>query len=192
VIENILNKIDHLIIGGGMAFTFILAKGGKVGGSLVEKDKTNLALGILEKAKEKNVRVHLPVDTVIADSFSEYASITDSPADNIPQGWMGLDVGPKTSGIFTEVISRSKTILWNGPVGVFEMGAFQKGTKNIGAAIAEATENGAFSLVGGGDSVAAAKQFGLFDRMSYVSTGGGAMLEMLEGKDLPGISALLK
>lgn len=191
IIENILDKIDNLIIGGGMAFTFIKAQGGKIGSSLVEEDKQDLALEILEKAKKKNVAVHLPVDAVIADSFSENANTKLSMANNIPDGWMGLDVGPETNKNFEEVLDKSKTILWNGPVGVFEMEKFAEGTKILGKNIAKATENGAFSLVGGGDSVAAVQKFDLSDKVSYVSTGGGAMLEMLEGKTLPGIKALM-
>jgi len=192
IIENILDKIDHLIIGGGMAFTFVKAKGGNIGSSLVEDDKQELALEILKKAEKKNVAVHLPVDAVIADSFSEFASTDVSPIDAIPEGWMGLDAGERSNAIFKEVILKSKTILWNGPVGVFEMEKFAHGTISLGNAIAEATKNGAFSLVGGGDSVAAVKQFNLSDKVSYVSTGGGAMLEMLEGKSLPGIEAIEK
>lgn len=192
IIENILDKIDHLIIGGGMAFTFIKAQGGKIGSSLVEDDKQKLALEILEMAKKKNVQVHLPVDAVIADNFSNSANTKSIDINAIPDGWMGLDVGPKTNTIFAEVIAQSKTILWNGPVGVFEMEKFAEGTKRLGLSIAKATENGAFSLVGGGDSVAAVHQFNLTKRVSYVSTGGGAMLEMLEGKTLPGIKALLE
>jgi phosphoglycerate kinase len=191
IIENILDKIDHLIIGGGMAFTFIKAQGGKIGSSLVEDDKQNLALEILEEAKKKNVSVHLPVDAVIADAFSDSANTQISAVDNIPEGWMGLDAGPKTNEIFADVIANSKTILWNGPVGVFEMEKFAEGTKILGQNIARASQNGAFSLVGGGDSVAAVQKFNLADKVSYVSTGGGAMLEMLEGKTLPGIKALL-
>lgn len=190
IIENILDKIDHLIIGGGMAFTFIKAQGGKIGSSLVEDDKQELALEILKMAKEKGVAVHLPIDAVIADSFSESANTKISAVDSIPEGWMGLDVGPKTTEIFADVLSKSKTILWNGPVGVFEMEKFAEGTKQLGQNIAKATQNGAFSLVGGGDSVAAVQKFNLSDKVSYVSTGGGAMLEMLEGKTLPGIKAL--
>ncbi|CAM3341321.1 phosphoglycerate kinase [Aequorivita lipolytica] len=192
IIENILDKIDHLIIGGGMAFTFIKAQGGKIGDSLVEDDKQNLALEILEIAKNKGVAVHLPVDAIIADSFAETANTQISPVNNIPDGWMGLDVGPRTNEIFADVLAESKTILWNGPVGVFEMEKFAEGTKILGKNIAKATENGAFSLVGGGDSVAAVQKFKLADKVSYVSTGGGAMLEMLEGKTLPGIKALLE
>jgi phosphoglycerate kinase len=191
IIENILDKIDHLIIGGGMAFTFIKAQGGKIGNSLVEDDKQDLALEILKMAKDKGVAVHLPVDAIIADSFSETANTQVSDINSIPDGWMGLDAGPKTNEIFAEVLSNSKTILWNGPVGVFEMDKFAEGTKILGQNIAKATENGAFSLVGGGDSVAAVQKFNLTEKVSYVSTGGGAMLEMLEGKTLPGIKALL-
>ena len=191
IIENILDKIDHLIIGGGMAFTFVKAQGGKVGSSLVEDDKLELALEILEEAKKKNVEVHLPVDAIIADSFSNTANTKTEAVDVIPSGWMGLDVGPKTNELFGKVIAASKTILWNGPVGVFEMESFAEGTKTLGKNIAMATANGAFSLVGGGDSVAAVQQFNLSKKVSYVSTGGGAMLEMLEGKTLPGIKALL-
>jgi phosphoglycerate kinase len=190
IIENILDKIDNLIIGGGMAFTFVKAKGGEIGSSLVEDDKLELALEILEKAKEKGVQVHLPVDAIVADSFSEFASTDIDSIDNIPEGWMGLDTGPKTNEIFTKVLLDSKTILWNGPVGVFEMEKFASGTISIGNSIAKATSQGAFSLVGGGDSVAAVKKFNLEDKVSYVSTGGGAMLEMLEGKTLPGIKAI--
>ncbi|WP_373057238.1 phosphoglycerate kinase [Zunongwangia sp. H14] len=192
VIENILDKIDHLIIGGGMTYTFIKAQGGNIGASLVEEDKQKLALEILEKAKQKGVQIHLPVDSVIADSFSEQASTQIEKVDQIPAGWMGLDVGPETLRNFSKVISESKIILWNGPLGVFEMDTFANGTIEIGKAIADATAKGAFSLVGGGDSVAAVKKFGLEDKVSYVSTGGGAMLEMLEGKSLPGIEAIGK
>lgn len=191
VIENILDKIDHLIIGGGMTYTFTKAQGGKIGNSLVEDDKQELALQILKSAKEKGVKVHLPIDSVVADSFSEDANTKIVPVDEIPDGWMGLDIGPETVKKYGEVLEDSKTILWNGPMGVFEMQAFSKGTIAIGEYIVSATQNnGAFSLVGGGDSVAAVKQFGIEDRVSYVSTGGGAMLEMLEGKSLPGIEAL--
>lgn len=190
IIENILGKIDHLIIGGGMAFTFIKAQGGKIGDSLVEDDKQELALQILKMAEEKNVKVHLPIDSIVADKFSNDAKTTVKNINAIESGWMGLDVGPKTNELFEQVIGNSKTILWNGPVGVFEMEKFSNGTKSLGKAVAKATDNGAFSLVGGGDSVAAVKQFGLAEKVSYVSTGGGAMLEMLEGKTLPGIAAL--
>ena len=191
VIENILDKIDHLIIGGGMAFTFIKAQGGNIGNSLVEDDKQALALQILKLAEEKAVEIHLPVDVIAADQFSEKANTQISPITQIPDGWMGLDSGPQSNSNFADVISKSKTILWNGPVGVFEMELFSKGTISLGNAIASATEQGAFSLVGGGDSVAAVKQFNLSKKVSYVSTGGGAMLEMLEGKILPGIQAIL-
>lgn len=191
VIENILDKVDHIIIGGGMTFTFIKAQGGKIGNSLVEDDKMNMALEILEKAKAKNVQVHLPVDAVIADSFSNDANTQEVAVDQIPDGWMGLDAGAQTLANFDEVVNQCKTILWNGPLGVFEMESFAKGTIGLGHAIDKATQNGAFSLVGGGDSVAAVKQFGFADKVSYVSTGGGAMLETLEGKTLPGINAIL-
>ena len=190
VIENILPKIDHLIIGGGMTFTFIKAQGGNVGNSLVEEDKMELALQILEKAKAENVQIHLPEDAIIADNFSADANTKTAKIDQIPEGWMGLDVGPGTTETFHETILKSKTILWNGPLGVFEMSPFSKGTVALGKSIAEATKNGAFSLVGGGDSVAAVKKFGFENEVSYVSTGGGAMLEMLEGKSLPGIEAI--
>ncbi|WP_407277149.1 phosphoglycerate kinase [Tenacibaculum maritimum] len=192
VIENILDKVDHIIVGGGMTFTFIKALGGKIGSSLVEDDKLALALEILELAKEKNTQIHLPVDAVIADAFSNEASTKEVDTNTIPDGWMGLDCGAQTSVNFAEIIEQSKTILWNGPLGVFEMENFAKGTISLGDAIAKATEKGAFSLVGGGDSVAAVKQFGFGNKVSYVSTGGGAMLEMLEGKTLPGIEAILK
>lgn len=190
IIESMLDKIDQLIIGGGMAFTFIKAKGGKIGNSLVEEDKQDLALEILKVAEQKGVQVHLPVDSIVADTFSSSANTRVEAIDTISEGWMGLDVGPKTNELFGEVIANSRTILWNGPVGVFEMEKFATGTKELGLHIAKATEKGAFSLVGGGDSVSAVKQFNLTDKVSYVSTGGGAMLEMLEGKTLPGIKAL--
>lgn len=191
IIENILDKVDHVIIGGGMTFTFIKALGGQIGNSLVEDDYLALAKTILEKAKAKGVEIHLPVDALIADNFSNDANTQLVDTSKIPDGWMGLDVGPETSAKFAEVLAKSKTILWNGPLGVFELEQFSKGTIALGNAIVAATENGAFSLVGGGDSVAAAKQFGLSEKVSYVSTGGGAMLESLEGKVLPGIAAIL-
>lgn len=191
VIENILDKIDHMIIGGGMTFTFIKALGGKIGDSICEDDKMDLALEILKKAKEKNVEIHLPVDVVAANAFSNDAETKITDVKNIPDGWQGLDAGPKSLEDFKKVILNSKTILWNGPLGVFEMEKFSHGTIALGEFIAEATQKGAFSLVGGGDSVAAVKQFGLEPKMSYVSTGGGAMLEMLEGKSLPGIDAII-
>ena len=191
VIENILDKVDHMIIGGGMTFTFVKALGGKIGDSICEDDKQELALEILKLAKEKGVQIHIPVDVVAADAFSNDANTQIVDVKNIPDGWQGLDAGPKSLENFKKVILESKTILWNGPLGVFELPKFANGTIELGNFIAESTENGAFSLVGGGDSVAAVKQFGLEDKMSYVSTGGGAMLEMLEGKTLPGISAIL-
>jgi phosphoglycerate kinase len=190
VIENILDKVDHIIIGGGMSFTFIKAQGGNIGNSLCEDDKMDLALEILDKAAAKGVKIHLPLDMVIADNFSNDAKTQIAPGDSIPDGWMGLDIGPKTEIAYSFIIMQSKTILWNGPMGVFEMPKFAKGTIELGHAIIDATTDGAFSLVGGGDSVAAVKQFGFADRVSYVSTGGGAMLEMLEGKILPGVAAI--
>ena len=192
VIENILDKVDHMIIGGGMTFTFIKALGGKIGNSICEDDKQELALQILHLAKQKNVHIHIPVDVVAANAFSNDAETQIVDVREIPDGWQGLDAGPKSLENFRNVIMNSKTILWNGPLGVFEMESFAKGTIALGNFIAESTANGAFSLVGGGDSVAAVKQFGLEDKMSYVSTGGGAMLEMLEGKVLPGIAAILE
>jgi phosphoglycerate kinase len=191
VIENILDKVDHMIIGGGMTFTFVKALGGKIGNSLCEDDKMELALEILRLAKEKNVQIHLPVDVVAANAFSNEAETQIIDINTIPDGWQGLDAGPRSLESIKEVILASKTILWNGPLGVFEMSNFANGTIQLGEFIAEATQNGAFSLVGGGDSVSAVKQFGFEDKMSYVSTGGGAMLEMLEGRVLPGIAAIL-
>jgi phosphoglycerate kinase len=191
IIENLLPKVDHLIIGGGMAYTFSRALGGETGKSMVEEDLLDTARTIITKAKEQNVQIHLPVDSVNASEFSNEATVEISPMNAIGSEWMGLDVGPETQKLFREVILQSKVILWNGPVGVFEMSRFAAGTMALGEAIVEATEKGAFSLVGGGDSVAAAKQFGMADKVSYVSTGGGAMLEYLEGKSLPGIEAVL-
>ena len=191
VIENILDKVDHMIIGGGMTFTFIKALGGKIGNSICEEDKLELALDILKAAKEKNVQIHLPVDVVVANAFSNEAQTQVIDVDKIPDGWQGLDVGPKSLETIQKVILESKTILWNGPLGVFELSNFANGTIELGNFIAEATRKGAFSLVGGGDSVAAVKQFGFEPKMSYVSTGGGAMLEMLEGRTLPGIAAVI-
>lgn len=191
IIENILDKVDHMIIGGGMTFTFVKAMGGKIGDSICEDDKLALALDILKKAKEKGVQIHLPVDVVAANEFSNDAETQIIDVTAIPDGWQGLDAGPKTLELFKQVLLDSKTILWNGPIGVFEMEKFAHGTISLGEYIAESTKNGAFSLVGGGDSVAAVKQFGLESKMSYVSTGGGAMLEMLEGRTLPGIAAIL-
>nr|WP_297784332.1 phosphoglycerate kinase [uncultured Allomuricauda sp.] len=191
IIENILDKVDNLIIGGGMTYTFVKAKGGKVGDSICEDDKMELALDILKQAEAKNVKVFLPVDVLAANDFDNDADTQFVDVDKIPDGWQGLDAGPKTLEIFKQAILASKTILWNGPVGVFEMENFAKGTIAVGNYIDEATQSGAFSLVGGGDSVAAVKQFGFEDKVSYVSTGGGAMLESLEGKTLPGIAAIL-
>jgi len=190
VIENILDKVDHLIIGGGMTFTFVKALGGSVGDSICEDDKMELALEILEKAAAKNVQIHLPVDVLAADDFSNDANTQIVDVTQIPDGWQGLDAGPKSQVIFDGVVNSCKTILWNGPLGVFELETFSKGTITLGNSIDKATQNGAFSLVGGGDSVAAVKQFGFADKVSYVSTGGGAMLETLEGKTLPGINAI--
>lgn len=192
VIENILDKVDHMIIGGGMTFTFVKAQGGRIGNSICEDDKQELALEILKLAKEKGVQIHMPVDVVAANAFSNDAETQIVAVDKIPDGWQGLDAGPKSLENFKKVILESKTILWNGPLGVFEMENYANGTIELGKYIAEATEKGAFSLVGGGDSVSAVKQFGLENKMSYVSTGGGAMLEMLEGKTLPGIVAILE
>jgi phosphoglycerate kinase len=191
VIENILDKVDHLIVGGGMTYTFVKAQGGSIGNSICEDDKMALALEILEKAKAKNVEVHIPVDVIAADDFDNNANTQVVDVNQIPDGWQGLDAGPKTLEHFDKVVNQSKTILWNGPLGVFEMESFAKGTIALGHSIDKATQNGAFSLVGGGDSVAAVKQFGFADKVSYVSTGGGAMLETLEGKTLPGIHAIL-
>lgn len=192
VIENILSKVDNLIIGGGMAFTFIKAQGGQIGNSIVEDDKLQLALEILQKADQQGVKVYLPVDTIIADAFSNDANTKEVNINEIPDGWQGLDVGHQSANIFNDVILSSKTILWNGPVGVFELPNFANGTKKLGDSIAEATKLGAFSLVGGGDSVAFVKQNGYVDKVSYVSTGGGAMLESLEGLELPGVAAINK
>lgn len=190
IIENILPAIDNLIIGGGMSFTFIRALGGHIGNSLLEEDKLTLALEILEKAKAQNVKVFLPTDAVIADEFSNDADRREVDIYDIPEGWMGMDAGSKSRVLFHDVIMNSRTILWNGPIGVFEMPNFAAGTIALGDSIAESTELGAFSLVGGGDSVAFVKQFGYDDKVSYVSTGGGAMLESLEGKELPGVKAI--
>lgn len=192
IIENILPAIDNLIIGGGMSFTFIKALGGKIGKSIVEDDKLSLALEILEKAKQHNVEVYLPTDVVIADDFNNEANRKECSIMEIPEDWQGLDAGPKSREIFNDVLLNSKTILWNGPIGVFEMSNFAAGTIALGESIAEATKLGAFSLVGGGDSVAFVKQFGYSDKVSYVSTGGGAMLESLEGLELPGVAAINK
>ena len=192
IIENILPAVDNLIIGGGMSFTFIKALGGKIGKSIVEDDKLSLALEILEKAKQHNVEVYLPTDVVIADDFNNEANRKECSIMEIPEDWQGLDAGPRSREIFNDVLLNSKTILWNGPIGVFEMSNFAAGTIALGDSIAEATKLGAFSLVGGGDSVAFVKQFGYSDKVSYVSTGGGAMLESLEGLELPGVAAINK
>ncbi|MBO9572617.1 MAG: phosphoglycerate kinase, partial [Chitinophagaceae bacterium] len=192
LIENLLERANHIIIGGGMAYTFFKAQGGKTGNSLVEEDRLQTAKELLEKAKAKNVKIHLPVDSITADKFDANANTGEADNNNIPDGWMGLDIGPKAIKEFKEVILQSKTILWNGPMGVFEMEKFSKGTKAVAKAIAEATQRGAYSLIGGGDSVAAINQFGYADKVSYVSTGGGAMLEFFEGKELPGIAAINK
>lgn len=190
IIESLMNRVDNLIIGGGMAYTFIKAQGGSIGTSLVEDDKLELALEVLAKAKEKGVKLYLPVDTVIADSFSNDAQRKTVTSNAIPNDWMGLDIGPKTVELFAKVIEDSKTILWNGPMGVFEMPNFANGTQEVAKSMAKATAKGAFSLVGGGDSVAAINQLGLTHEVSYVSTGGGALLEYLENGDLPGIKAV--
>ncbi len=190
IIENLLERATDIIIGGGMAYTFMKAQGGKIGNSLCEEDRLQTALDIIKKAEAKGVCIHLPSDSVIADKFAADAETSVAPSNNIPDGWMGLDIGANACSQFSNVIKNSKTILWNGPMGVFEMPKFQHGTKTIAIAIAEATQEGSFSLVGGGDSVAAINQFGFTDKVSYVSTGGGAMLEYFEGKTLPGIAAV--
>ena len=190
IIERLLEKVDNLIIGGGMSYTFAKAQGGSIGTSLLEADKLDFVLELMEKAKAKGVNLILPVDTVIADDFSNTAHQAVVNKGEIPDNWMGLDIGPKTRELFGKVILESKTILWNGPMGVFEMESFDKGTKAIAEYVAEATRNGAFSLIGGGDSAAAVNKFGYTDQVSYVSTGGGALLEHMEGKVLPGVAAL--
>ena len=190
LIENLLNRVDNLIIGGGMTYTFVKARGGKIGKSLCEEDKLDLALKIIEKAKEKKVNLYLPVDSLNADKFENDAATNVTPVDSVPDGWLGLDIAEKTIKEFSEVIEKSRTILWNGPMGVFEMEKFAKGTTAIAKAIAAATGKGAYSLIGGGDSVAAINKNGLANKVSYVSTGGGAMLEYMEGKKLPGIVAI--
>jgi len=190
IIENLLNRVDNLIIGGGMAYTFVKAMGGKIGNSLCEEDKLELALDLVRKAESNNVKLYLPVDSINADKFDADANTETTPVDMVTDGWMGLDIGEKSIAIFSEVIKQSKTILWNGPMGVFEIDKFAKGTTAIAMSIAEASDRGAFSLIGGGDSVAAINQNNLADRVSYVSTGGGAMLEYMEGKVLPGIAAI--
>ncbi len=190
IIENLLTKVDNLIIAGGMTYTFVKAQGGKIGLSICEDDKLDLALEIIEKAKKNNVNLVMAVDAKIADAFSNDANTDYVAVDEIPEGWEGMDIGPKTAEIFAEVIKNSKTILWNGPTGVFEFENFTEGSRAVGVAIVEATKNGAFSLVGGGDSVACVNKFGIAEEMSYVSTGGGALLEAIEGRVLPGIAAI--
>lgn len=190
IIENLLERATDIIIGGGMAYTFMKAQGGQIGKSLCEEDRLNTALDILNKAAAKGVNIHLPVDSIVADNFAADANTNIAQSNQVPDGWMGLDIGPKAAASFAATIKSSKTILWNGPMGVFEMEKFQQGTKAIAVAVAEATATGAFSLVGGGDSVAAVNQFGFANQVSYVSTGGGAMLEYFEGKVLPGIAAI--
>ena len=190
LIEKLLERVDNLIIGGGMAYTFAKAQGGKIGKSLVEEDKLDLANKLIAKAKEKGVKLILPVDSLIADNFSNDANTEVSPNNNIKDAWMGLDIGPDSIKIFKEVVASSKTLLWNGPMGVFEMEKFQAGTKSVAEAVVEATAKGAFSLIGGGDSAAAVAKFGFSDQVSYVSTGGGALLEYMEGKELPGVKAI--
>jgi phosphoglycerate kinase len=190
IIENLLQRANYILIGGGMAYTFFKAMGGKIGNSLVEEDKLQLALDLIDKARKKGVQLLLPIDSITADKFDAAANAGQAPSNNIPDGWMGLDIGPNAVYDFTQVILASKTILWNGPMGVFEMDKFKNGTKAIAEAVAGATAKGAYSLVGGGDSVAAVHQFGLADKVSYVSTGGGAMLEYFEGKELPGVKAI--
>ena len=191
IIENLLDRAQHIIIGGGMAYTFFKAQGGQIGNSLCEDDRLDMALALLTTAKNKGVQIHLPVDSIIADKFAADAATNIADNTSIKNGWMGLDIGPNAIAHFSEIVANSKTILWNGPMGVFEMEAFQNGTKAIAEAVAQATANGAFSLVGGGDSVAAVNKFKLADKVSYVSTGGGAMLEYFEGKELPGIASIL-
>ncbi len=190
IINHLLDKVDNLIIGGGMMFTFIKALGGKTGSSLVEDDLIETARAAMVKADELGVTIYLPSDTVIADKFSNDANTQTVPVSEIPDGWMGLDIGPETEKTFAEVIENSATLLWNGPMGVFEMENFAKGTKSVAMALVKATEKGAYTLVGGGDSVAAINKYNLQDKVSYVSTGGGAMLEYIEGKELPGIAAI--
>ena len=191
IIENLLDRAQHIIIGGGMAYTFFKAQGGQIGNSLCEDDRLDMALVLLTTAKNKGVQIHLPIDSIIADKFAADAATKVADNTSIESGWMGLDIGPNAIASFSEIVAKSKTILWNGPMGVFEMGAFQQGTKAIAEAVAQATAQGAFSLVGGGDSVAAVNKFHLSDKVSYVSTGGGAMLEYFEGKELPGIASIL-
>ncbi len=190
IIENLMEKCDNLIIGGGMTYTFIKAMGGKIGASLCEEDKLDLARELIDKARASGVQLLLPVDNVVADKFDNEAETRITSVDEVPDGWMGLDIGPETIRLYAETIAASRTILWNGPMGVFEMENFQKGTRSVAEAIVSATSGGAFSLVGGGDSVAAVNKYDMKDKVSYVSTGGGAMLEYIEGKELPGIKAI--
>jgi len=190
ILENLLDKATDIIIGGGMAYTFMKAMGGKIGSSLCEEDRLDKAEELMKKAAMKGVCIHLPPDSIIADKFQEDADTSDAPSNQIPDGWMGLDIGPNACDQFSNVIKRSKTILWNGPMGVFEMEKFRHGTREIAKAVVKATQQGAYTLVGGGDSVAAVNQFGFASQVSYVSTGGGAMLEYFEGKELPGIAAM--
>lgn len=190
IVENLLNIADHIIIGGGMSYTFYKAQGGQIGQSLCEDERLETCREILTKAKEKGVQIHLPVDSTIANRFAADAETKVSPSNQIPDGWMGLDIGTEAVATFREVLLASKTILWNGPMGVFEMEAFENGTKSIAEAVVEATSHGAFSLIGGGDSAAAVQKFGMSDQVSYVSTGGGALLEYFEGKVLPGVQAI--
>lgn len=190
IIEQLLEKVDHLIIGGGMSYTFFKAMGGKIGNSLVEEDKLDLANDLIKKAKDQGVELHLPIDSIIADAFDNNANIRVANNHAIPDGWMGLDIGPEAQEIFSHTITSSKTILWNGPMGVFEMSNFAEGTRSIAEAVVEATSEGGFSLIGGGDSAAAVNTLGFGDKVSYVSTGGGALLEYMEGKELPGVKAL--
>ncbi len=190
LIERLMDKVDNLIIGGGMAYTFAKAQGGKIGKSLVEQDKLDLANELIKKAKDRGINLLLPTDSIIADNFSNDANTETAQNDNIKDGWMGLDIGPDSIKVFSKVVENSKTILWNGPMGVFEMEKFEQGTKAIADAVVKATENGAFSLIGGGDSAAAVAKFGLTEDVSYVSTGGGALLEYMEGKVLPGVAAI--
>lgn len=190
IIENLMDRVDNMIIGGGMAYTFFKAQGKNIGGSLCEEDRLQTCVDILKKAEEKGVNIYLPEDSIIADKFANDAATQECDNSDIPTGWMGLDIGPKAAAKFAEVIANSKTVLWNGPMGVFEMSSFENGTKTVAQAVATATGNGAFTLIGGGDSAAAINKFNLADKVSYVSTGGGALLEYFEGKELPGIAAI--
>ena len=190
IIENLINTVDNIIIGGGMAYTFLKAQGYEIGSSLCEDDRLDLCLDLLKKADAKGVKLLLPIDSIVADKFSNEANIKNCSNHHIEAGWMGLDIGTEASKTFADVVKNSKTILWNGPMGVFEMSNFENGTKSVAIAVVEATQNGAFSLIGGGDSAAAVAKFGFNDQVSYVSTGGGALLEYFEGKELPGIAAI--